>query len=102
MSPVEGVVGGARAGGSLEGEVLEVSVAVFSAFFDVLAALPPLSVLYHPAPLKCTAGGLSSFSVFLLPHLGHGGSSLLPKGRVNSKTCSHFLQAKSKVGMEGV
>jgi hypothetical protein len=50
-------------------------------FFD-----EPLSVLYQPLPLKCTAGGEISFSVFFDPHSSHFGVSLLPKGRVNSNT----------------
>lgn len=46
-----------------------------------------LSVLYHPLPLKCTAGGASNFSTRLLEQAGQEGFTVLPKGRVNSKIC---------------
>lgn len=81
----------------------EAGVSFFSSFFFVGAGdAALLSVLYHPLPLKCTAGGAINFSVLLLPHAGHDGSSLLPNGRECSKMWSHFLHWKSKVGISPV
>jgi len=84
------------------------SSAFFSSFFfagDASSAwaerAPPLlSVLYHPLPLKCTAGGAINFSTRLLLQVGQAGLTVLPNGRVHSKTCWHARHWKSKVGID--
>ena len=72
---------------------------VASFFASRFIPAPPLSVLYHPLPLKCTAGGERSFSVFFDLHAGHEGFTFDPYGLVNSNVWPHFWQVKSKVGI---
>ena len=75
-----------------------------SFFFDAPGAAGTilLSVLYHPLPLKCTAGGEINFSVIFDPHAEHFGRFFDPNGSDSSNVVLHFLQRKSKRGIHSL